>query len=43
MVPIPSWMQARFFEDEIKPHLKHKKRGLLCMAGRHGGWWVTAS
>eukprot|EP00887_Chlorella_sp_A99_P006020 scaffold27.g6020.t1 len=25
--------QARFFEDEIRPHLKHKKRGLLCMAG----------
>ena len=24
--------QARFFEDEIRPHLKHKKRGLLGMA-----------
>lgn len=26
-------MQGRFFEDEIRPHLKHKKRGLLGMAG----------
>ena len=24
--------QARFFPDEIRPHLKHKKRGLLGMA-----------
>lgn len=24
--------QARFFEDEVRPHLKHKKRGLLGMA-----------
>lgn len=25
--------QARFFEDELHPHLKHKKRGVLGMAG----------
>jgi len=25
--------QARFFEDEIQPRIKHKKRGLLGMAG----------
>ena len=24
--------QARFFEDEIRPHLKHKKRGVVAMA-----------
>jgi hypothetical protein len=28
-----AFLQGRFFEDEIKPHLKHKKRGLLGMAG----------
>ncbi len=26
-------MQARYFEDEIRPHLKHKHKGLLGMAG----------
>ena len=26
-------LQARFFEDEIRPHLKHKRKGLLGMAG----------
>lgn len=25
--------QARYFEDEIRPHLKHKRKGLLGMAG----------
>ena len=25
--------QARLFEDEIRPHLRHKKRGVLGMAG----------
>jgi peptidyl-prolyl cis-trans isomerase-like 4 len=29
--------QARLFEDEIRPHLKHRKRGLLGMAGDYGG------
>ena len=24
--------QARFFEDEIRPHLRHKKKGTLGMA-----------
>lgn len=24
--------QARFFEDEIRPHLKHKKKGVVGMA-----------
>ncbi len=24
--------QAKFFEDELRPHLKHAKRGLLGMA-----------
>ncbi len=24
--------QARFFEDEIRPHLRHKKKGVLGMA-----------
>ncbi len=24
--------QARFFDDEIRPHMKHRKRGLLGMA-----------
>ena len=24
--------QARFFEDEIRPHLKHKRRGVVGMA-----------
>lgn len=37
--------QGRFFEDEIRPHLKHTRRGLLGMAGALrravtgvGGW-----
>lgn len=25
--------QARFFEDEIRQHLKHRKKGLVAMAG----------
>jgi hypothetical protein len=25
--------QARFFEDEIRPHLRHKKKGMVAMAG----------
>ena len=25
--------QARFFEDEVRPHLKHKKKGMVAMAG----------
>ena len=25
--------QGRFFEDEIRPHLKHKKKGMVAMAG----------
>lgn len=25
--------QARFFDDEIRPHLKHRKKGTLAMAG----------
>ncbi|CAL8460649.1 g179 [Coccomyxa elongata] len=25
--------QAHFFEDEIRPHLRHKKRGMVAMAG----------
>lgn len=29
--------QARFFEDEIHPHLKHKKKGVLGMASE----WAT--
>lgn len=28
-------MQARYFEDEIRPHLKHKRKGLLGMAGAY--------
>ena len=24
--------QARFFEDEIRPHLKHKRKGVVAMA-----------
>ena len=24
--------QARFFDDEIRPHLRHKKKGLVSMA-----------
>jgi peptidyl-prolyl cis-trans isomerase-like 4 len=24
--------QARFFEDELRPHLKHKKKGIVGMA-----------
>lgn len=31
--PGASTLQARFFEDEIHPNLKHMKRGLLGMAG----------
>ncbi len=33
-IDAPSWrrLQGRFFEDEIRPNLKHKKRGLLGMA-----------
>lgn len=32
--------QARFFEDEIRPTLKHKRRGLVGMASesRQCGW-----
>lgn len=26
--------QARFFEDEIHPHRKHKKRGVVAMASK---------
>lgn len=33
--------QARFFEDEIRPHLRHKKKGILGMAG--GGKNMNAS
>lgn len=33
--------QARFFDDEIRPHLKHKKKGTLAMAG--GGENLNAS
>jgi hypothetical protein len=33
--------QARFFDDEIKPHLKHKKRGTVAMAS--GGKNLNAS
>ena len=25
--------QGRFFEDEIRPHLKHTKKGMVAMAG----------
>ncbi len=25
--------QAHFFEDEIRPHLRHEKRGMVAMAG----------
>lgn len=25
--------QAHFFEDEIRPHLRHKKKGMAAMAG----------
>ncbi len=25
--------QAHFFEDEIRPHLRHKKKGMVAMAG----------
>lgn len=32
--------QARLFEDEIRPHLKHKRKGLLGMAGE---CWACAS
>lgn len=28
-------VQARYFEDEIRPHLKHKRKGLLGMAGAY--------
>lgn len=30
-------MQGRYFEDEIRPHLKHKRKGLLGMAGACNG------
>lgn len=35
--------QARFFEDEIRPALKHKKKGMVGMASecRCGGLWVA--
>jgi cyclophilin family peptidyl-prolyl cis-trans isomerase len=33
--------QARFFEDEIRPHLRHKKKGILGMAS--GGKNMNAS
>ena len=33
--------QARFFEDEIRPHIRHKRKGLLGMAG--GGRDMNAS
>ena len=33
--------QARFFEDEIRPHLRHKKKGIVGMAG--GGKNMNAS
>jgi cyclophilin family peptidyl-prolyl cis-trans isomerase len=33
--------QARFFEDEIRPHLRHKKKGIVGMAG--GGQNMNAS
>jgi len=33
--------QARFFEDEIWPHLRHKKKGILGMAS--GGKNMNAS
>ena len=33
--------QARFFEDEIRPHLKHKQRGMVGMAS--GGKDLNAS
>ena len=26
--------QARFFNDEIKPHLKHKEKGFVGMASK---------
>lgn len=32
--------QARFFEHEIKPHLRHKKRGMLGMVGT---WYNRAT
>lgn len=38
----PSPPQARFFEDEVRPNLRHKKRGLLCMAGELGVHATTA-
>ena len=25
--------QARFFEDEMHPHLRHRKKGTVAMAG----------
>ncbi len=33
--------QARFFEDEIRPHLKHRQRGMVGMAS--GGKDLNAS
>ena len=33
--------QARFFEDEIRPHLKHRRRGMVGMAS--GGPDLNAS
>lgn len=33
--------QARLFEDEIRPHLRHKTKGLVGMAG--GGKDANAS
>ena len=36
------YLQGRFFEDEIRPGLKHKKRGLLGMASELGECFTSS-